>query len=142
MNSYWLTLSLAVLIAFSGCSDDDNDPVDVKPCGPEVVISNEAYKNAPDDALDIKEVQLSGNCLTISFGASGCSGESWELQLIASADIAESLPPQQSVRISLKNEEVCLAYFERAVEFDITSLNANGEIQLNLLGYGQILLAP
>ena len=57
----------------------------------------------------------------------------WELKLIDSEDILESNPPQRNLRLSLKNEESCLAYITKELTFDISNLQVNGnKVQLNL----------
>jgi len=71
--------------------------------------------------------------LKINFSSSGCNGDTWELKLIDSEDILESNPPQRNLRLSLKNEESCLAYITKELTFDISNLQVNGnKVQLNL----------
>ena len=71
--------------------------------------------------------------MKINFSSSGCNGDTWELKLIDSEDILESNPPQRNLRLSLKNEESCLAYITKELTFDISNLQVNGnKVQLNL----------
>ncbi len=95
-------------------------------CGQSTIISENLYQNAPTDLLDLMEVAIVGNCLELSFGASGCDGESWDVQLIDSGAILESFPPQRNLILSLKNDEECDAYFVRTYSFDISGLQVEG----------------
>ena len=61
------------------------------------------------------------NCLTITLTSSGCDGNSWTASLIDSGLQTASIPPQRHVRLSLTNNETCLAVFERIYTFDINS---------------------
>lgn len=95
-------------------------------CGQSTIISESLYQNAPTDLLDLMEVAIVGNCLELSFGSSGCDGESWDVQLIDSGAILESFPPQRNLILSLKNDEECDAYFVRTYSFDISGLQVEG----------------
>lgn len=71
--------------------------------------------------------------MIINFSASGCDGNSWELVLIDADEILESLPLQRRLRLSLNNQELCLAVIDQELSFDISNiqLDESGEIELN-----------
>jgi hypothetical protein len=63
-------VAIAFGMSFITCNnDDDNQPAN---CDQAVFISADLYKNAPDDQLTINKVEIVGDCLKISFAASGC----------------------------------------------------------------------
>jgi hypothetical protein len=105
-----------------------------------IIISNELYKNAPNDPLIITEAEIIGDSLEISFGASCCDGNSWEIKLVGSEDILYSDPPQRYVRLSLKNNELCTAVCGKSMIFDIKPSRIDGgEIVLRLEGWEEPL---
>src|SRR6056297_2237126 len=70
----------------------------------QAIISTDLLKNAPSDPLTINNLDIIGDSISINFSASGCNGNTWDIRFIADELIAESLPPQRQVRISLKND--------------------------------------
>jgi hypothetical protein len=128
-------ISMLSLFSFISCTDKDNpDPLN---CDRVIEIDADMFENAPDNNHTINTVAFEDNCLCIEFSASGCSGDSWEIQLIDADVILESFPVQRNIRISLKNEEVCEAWITRKLCFDISPLQLENydRILLNLDGY-------
>jgi len=122
-NINLLLWAILVCISLSSCAlDSDNDSFK---CDQKVVISAEEYIIAPNDQLTINSLEINGDCLTINFSSSGCSGDSWELKLIDADVILESYPPQRNLRLSLKNEELCDAYITKEITFDIYELQVD-----------------
>ena len=134
MKVFNLFLALMTLtLVLISCDDDDNEDVRVTVCDDIVLIDADEYLNAPDDLVTINSVEITDDCLNINFSAGGCSGDSWEVKLIDSEAILESLPPQRNLRLSLKNEELCQAYITRALTFDISALQIEcGQVLLNI----------
>ena len=125
-----LILTLIGLTILSCTNDDDNEnPVD---CNFETVISAEQYANAPNDQLSIVDLEINENCLQITFSASGCDGNSWEVKLIDSEQILESLPVQRNLRLSLENNEDCTAVPNKILTFDISELQITDDNQVYL----------
>ncbi|SDX36738.1 hypothetical protein SAMN05444411_10516 [Lutibacter oricola] len=84
----------------------------------------------------INSASIDDDCLKINYSSSGCSGDSWEVKLIDAGVIMESFPPQRNIKLSLKNEEICEAYFTKEISFDIDKLQVDGEVVLlNLEGF-------
>jgi len=82
--------------------------------------------------------EVNGDCLNISISASGCSGETWVLELIDSEGVMESLPPQRNLKLILTNSEACLAVFTKTQSFDLTQLRVEedeNEVILNIEGF-------
>jgi len=130
---------IIIAITIISCNDEnDNQPSN---CDKDVLISADLYKNAPDDQLTINKVEIVGDCLKISFAASGCSGKSWEVKLIDAGMIFYSNPPQRPLRLSLKNEELCAAVIGKEMTFDISQLQVNGNrVLLNITNSGDQIL--
>lgn len=140
MKTILSTISLIIaLLTVSACDKDKDDTTTL--CDETVIISADDYHNAPDDHLNIISAEIKGDCLTIEFGSSGCSGKTWEVKLIDAGTVDKSLPPQRNIRLSLLNNEDCAAYFNREVSYDISQLQVyGGKVQLNIKGWdGQVL---
>lgn len=112
-----------------------------KLCDQEAIEDAAAFETAPDDHLDIVSLEVQGDCLIIEFGSSGCDGSTWELNLIDSERVLYSNPPQRNLRLSLKNDELCDAYFLRTISFDISGLQVfGGQVFLNITNSGDQIL--
>jgi hypothetical protein len=116
---------------------------EVKDCDQDVIISADEYENAPNDLYDpindkynIIDMEIVGNCLKIKFWASGCDGNTWVVKLIDLGLIAESIPCQRTLRVSLDNKEACRAVIEKEISFNIEALQIQGDnrVQLNVSG--------
>ena len=127
-----------VLLNLFAC---DNETNNINICEQVTIVSSELYENAPNHLLTINSLEINENCLKINFSSSGCDGDTWDLKLIDSEAILESLPPQRNVRLSLKNEEVCLAYVTKELTFDITPLKLDGnQVLLNITNANKQIL--
>ena len=123
---------LLTAIVFASCDDDDHE-MKISNCDQHVIVNSETYRDAPDDPLSINSLSIDEDCLTINFSSSGCDGNSWQLELIDADVILESNPPQRNLRLSLKNEELCLAQITMEVSFDISALRVDdNQVFLNI----------
>jgi len=136
-------------ITLLGCSKEESDNARIVLPGQETptqcdfrtVVSQEAFVTAPADQLSIQEVALAGDCLNIRFSASGCDGNSWQVKLIDSSVILDSDPAQRSIRLSLRNNELCQAIITREVSFDVSNLRDSGnQVWLNLGEWNESIL--
>ncbi|HLT94400.1 MAG TPA: hypothetical protein VKZ56_07550 [Membranihabitans sp.] len=93
-------------------------------------VDQELFENSESSTLFIDEIQITENCLWVRYSASGCNGESWELELIGSEAVQYSLPPQRNIRFILKNNELCEAHITKEKTFDISALRSEGEAML------------
>ena len=134
-----LVLILIGLIFFS-CSNSDNEE-SPKDCDFETLINSQQYANTNSDQFTINSLAINDDCFTINFSSSGCDGNSWELKLIDSGAVAESLPPQRDLKLSFKNEEGCLAYLTKEITFDISNLQVDGQqVLLNIININESIL--
>ncbi len=129
---YRILITLIIVAGFFSC--DNNEDANEKNCDYDTLISADLYANAPNDQLSINNLEIIDNCLQITFSASGCDGNSWEVKLIDSEQIMESLPVQRNLRLSLKNNEACAAVPTKTLSFDISELQIsnNNQVYLNI----------
>ena len=125
-----LILTIIGTALISCTNDDDNG--NSNNCDSKAIVSADQYKNAPSDLLSISSLEISGNCLKINIGASGCDGNSWEVKLIDSEQIMESNPAQRNLRVILKNDEACTAYLGKSFTFDISELQIQDDSRVYL----------
>jgi len=109
-------------------------------CDQNVIISETEYQNAPSDPFSITEMTITGDCLNIKFGASGCDGNTWIVKLIDSGIVAESYPCQRTLRLSLDNKEICTAVPTKEISFNIKDLQIVGNEKVILHVSGEEIL--
>ncbi len=98
----------------------------------QLIIDEELYNNT--EANDsIVDVSINGDILTITVTDSGCDGSAWNVNLIDSSTVAESLPPQRSLKVQLSNPELCLAIVTREFEFNLSELQIDSSNELSLI---------
>ena len=126
-----------MISGFDSCKKVDKIPSTVT----QVIIDDNAFNTYPNDPLIISEAMIRGDSLQIEFGASCCDGKNWITKLVGSMEVLYSDPPQRSIRLSLKNNELCMAACGKTVIFDLKPFQVSGgEIILNLNGWsGQLL---
>ena len=125
-------------ISFFSCDEEDvNDNFENE----SVIIDNNLYKQTETNTYRISDVQLNGNNLTIKISSSGCDSNSWKAILVDANVILESSPIQRNIKLSLKNDEACLAVFQKEFTFDISILKENFDsLFLNLEGWDSQIL--
>jgi hypothetical protein len=125
-----------LLLAAGCCRPPDDDELPNGPCQQAAFVDDDLFDNGESGFFTPTEMTVEGDCLSLTFAASGCSGDSWTFELVGSSAIAESLPPQRAIRFLLDDDELCQAVFTRTAEFEIVDLRASGEesVMLNLEG--------
>ncbi|WP_179008714.1 hypothetical protein [Winogradskyella forsetii] len=133
-----IMLSLICLLFMNMQCDDDD--VQTTPCGLEIVIDNTTYEEA--ESHPIESMNIEGDCININIAGSGCDASTWVMTLIDSGNIAESSPNQRYLKLSLYNNEACLAVFTKEESFDLTALRIDGvnEVLLNVEGFEEPIL--
>ncbi|WP_372934257.1 hypothetical protein [Mariniphaga sediminis] len=131
--------TIIIGLTFTYCDKETDNSSTV--CDKSLIVDKDQYNTEPNDQLTIISAELDNDCLKINFASSGCSGSSWEVKLIDSGIILYSDPPQRNLRLSLKNQELCDAYIEKEITFDISDLQVNGDkVLLNLTNSGDQIL--
>lgn len=136
---------LATLIGslFISCSDDDNILPNETSCDSIVeVVSDENFNGITTTNYIVSDVQLNGNCLEVTIGASGCDPNDWEMNFVASEIVVETLPIQWNTKIELITNQDCLAYFDKTVSFDLTPFQLSGQnvVSLNIEGWDEQII--
>ncbi len=113
------------------CEDDEGRR---SSCDDIVVISADDFDNGPNASVSIINVSVIDDCLQIEYGASGCDGNSWVIDLVDSDEVDGQ---NRHIRLALQNTEACLAFFTRSVSYDISALQIQGlnEVILNLTNW-------
>lgn len=133
-----LLILIASVFAFISCNDK-NDAIILE--NETVIINTTLYNKTATNNYTITNVVLNGNLLTLTIASSGCGSESWTAVLIDANEILESEPIQRNIKLFLKNNEACLAYFERDFTFDISILKEGfSKVNLNLEGWNQQII--
>lgn len=130
---------LFTLSVFYNC--DPMNTADSGECDQSIEINGMKYTDATSDEFAINDVSLSGDCLVINYSGSGCDGDSWELELFDSGEVAESEPLQRFIRLVLNDDEDCEAYITKEISFNISSLKDGNEVFiLNIQDYDATIL--
>ena len=125
-------LIFSILCLSLSCKKDEKTPSIEN----SIIIGNDAFNTYPNDNLIISDVSISGDNLQIGFYSSACDGKSWIIELVGSADLLYSDPPQRQIRLSLNNKQLCQAVFAKTMTFNLKPSRINsGEIILNLAGW-------
>ncbi|GEM_PF-4439285 len=101
-------------------------------CNFVTTIDEDAYREAGDRGIAIDELSISNDCLNIIYWGSGCSGGTWELELLDSDAVLESSPPKRRLKLILKFRELCAAVLSKEATFDISELKVDGENEIEL----------
>ncbi len=133
-------LILCAFFTLSAC--DDNEVVVDTFCGDAIRIDATLYGATTISNYSITDVVILDDCITITIGSSGCDPNSWIASLIDSEQEALSLPPQRNIRLSLENNDACLAFFQTSYTFDLRPLlnNTNEPLILNLDGWNEQII--
>ncbi|MEM9920234.1 MAG: hypothetical protein AAF990_19215 [Bacteroidota bacterium] len=129
MKRFALFLSLA--LAVSSCSKDDDTAS--SQCMFDVVFSAQQFVNGPSDELRINHLTVENDCLTIVFSAAGCTGDTWKINLVDSESSLDTDPARRSLRLVLKNDELCEALVRKEVSFDLSILQDHMANSVSLL---------
>lgn len=130
-------------IMFISCSDDDNNIGYVSNCDLIAqVIDEESFQEIETNNYLLINVVLNQNCLEITFGSSGCDGSTWEENLFSKDVLFDALPLQRVVKFELLSQELCAAYFEKTVSFDLIPFQIEGQNQapLNIEGWEEVII--
>ena len=140
MKKYRLIIGTLIVLFGTSILNSCDKTEDKNSCDPNVIISKTEYQNAPDDPFSITEMTITGDCLNMKFGASGCDGNTWIVKLIDLGLVAESSPCQRTLRLSLDNKEACLAVPTKEISFNIKNLQIHGNDKVLLHVSGEEIL--
>jgi len=92
---------------------------------PQVLLVDAPPELIPQDSYTLLDAKLEGDVLSLRVGFSGCAADH-PFALYAGAAFMESIPVQTWVVLSHDGRgEVCRAYFERTLQFDLDPIRRN-----------------
>lgn len=115
--------SFGLLLLNFQCDEDD---APLHPCDVIVIVDNETYATAESDFYSVLNATIEEDCLEVSISTSGCDPDSWELALVDSENIAESMPPQRFLKLTITTNQDCLAVFGKTESFNLKALRIEG----------------
>ncbi len=124
---------IPVILCFMSttCETDDVD-VSGDICDQITEVNETKFNDLDSDQFTFVNAEIIDDCLNIEISASGCSGDSWEFNLVDSGAVAESSPEQRYLKFKLINNEDCLAVFKKTVSFDLRLLRVSGSNKIIL----------
>ncbi len=126
---------LLLFFLLVGCNQKDDDPIqctDSGNCDDCIIINKNLYDQTTTDNYTIQDITINQDCLEITFSASGCDGDTWEIDVIDLGGIAETAVPQRDLKLKLINNEACLAVFTRTISFNLAPLQLKNYSAVNL----------
>jgi len=132
MKTTTILLSIAASTLFSGCEKMMDCKDKHNNCEKSVLLNKGLYDNTSSDNYMITEAKISGDCLEVKFGASGCDSKSWKVDLVDAESISESATPQRSLKLALTNSEMCTVAISKSASFDLSPLRIKGVSKINL----------
>jgi len=128
-NKFFISLLICFGLMFVVFSCNREQEIDCclpppLPCAGMIVCA-ETFENTPEYLAGISNLRIEGDYLKFTLHASGCSGSSWVVKLIAGT-IRHSVPPHKTLRIHFENNEDCNAWLGREFSFNIECLQVPG----------------
>lgn len=138
------TLFVLIGTLFISCStdDDDNSQNTIVCDSVSKVIAEEDFNVLNTTNYVVSDVQLSGNCLEVTIGSSGCEPDLWEMNLYSTNAFYDIYPLQRSVKIELINDQACLAVFQKTISFDLIpfQIESQNKLPLNIEGWNEQII--
>lgn len=125
---------MLLALFMESCNDESTDNASLDSvCNQIAIVNQSRYTNTQPEGYTISRIQLIDDCLEVEIQAGGCSGDTWNVDLMYSGNVAESNPEQRYLKISLDNPEICLALISKKFTFDLRPLRiTRPTILLNL----------
>ncbi len=127
-----ILLYITVVVCSVNMTCEEEDFYNEEVCDKMTLVDENVYADLESDDFNLINAEIINNCINITVGASGCDGNSWVFNLIDSGAVAESSPEQRYLKLQLLNGELCDAYFEKTISFNLTPLQINGSHEIIL----------
>ena len=128
-------LSILICLCFLlfSCKKKNNSPT--INCDKIGILDSDGFRNAPKDPFTFISAEINGDCMEITVEYGGGCGEV-DFQLFGQEEVAQSLPPQRLILLSLDDNDLCKALIKETIFFDLTNLREENydEVQLILDG--------
>lgn len=127
--------ALIAVFLFFGCSDSNTSNSSVCERNAQIV-SETVFNNITTANYNIVNVALNEDCLDITIASSGCSGETWQMNLYSTSEFSETAIPQKDLKLGLFNNEACLAIVQKTVSFSLIPYQIDGQNEITLFIQG------
>ncbi|EDP71605.1 hypothetical protein FBALC1_03937 [Flavobacteriales bacterium ALC-1] len=119
-NFKLFVLSVCALVFVNSCDNDDD--ASNSECDFNIIADENLYAEPSPSDYNISNAEINEDCLEITIQASGCSGSTWEVDLIS--NITPSIGFTRTIYLSLKltNLEACAVFITKTYSFDISHL--------------------
>ncbi len=126
-----ILIATLLITSFASCMEED------MACDDNVSINEGTYITGVSDEVSLLDIVIVDQCMEVSFSASGCDGESWDVSLVDSEQVAESFPVQRFMRLILENNEECEAVINKTVSFNLEpiQIGSDSSILINIDGW-------
>lgn len=107
-----------------------------------MILSND-LSSIRTDEFDIDTAYVEDNCLKVSVAyGGGTSPSAVKFVMYQGKQVAESIPPQRWLKLTLDDQDYAKAIIRRELSYDLTStkIDTKGAVLLNLEGYDKRLL--
>ncbi|OJJ23132.1 hypothetical protein BKI52_01915 [marine bacterium AO1-C] len=82
----------------------------------EIIVDNNLFANAPNDAFKLISVQINDNHMELEVEYAGGCGDV-NFKLIGNEEVKESAPPQRAIRLSLQDDDDCGTMLRQKLSF-------------------------
>lgn len=114
---------ICTLVLIYSCNNDDD--ANASDCDFDTIIDLNLFEVPSPSFYTILNAEIDDDCLEITFGASGCDGESWEVQLVSDFPLVAGSTGGANLSLKLTNPEVCAAYFTKTYSFDLSDIHGD-----------------
>ena len=120
MRNHYIIILLLILGTVAGCvQKNDVAPFIGLSQSDEIIVDNDLFTNAPNDAFKLISVQITDNQMTMEVEyAGGCGDVSFKL--IGNEEVMASAPPQRKIRLSLEDNDQCETLLRKTLRFSLT----------------------
>ncbi len=138
--NYYVLLFLSIVV-FSTCQKvdkkDDLSNCDFKttnhfPCGSEVIEDSVRFDTISTIFKAVSNIDIIDDCLSFDITSSGCSGDSWIVNVVDAQTKEFTNPMSKDLKIEFFNKELCEALITKEFFFDLFPLRECTDSIINL----------
>lgn len=117
-----LALCVCSVFFMFSCSDDD-DGASVSECDFNSIVDGSLFEVPSPNAYVISNAEINEDCIEITIQSGGCSGDSWEVDLISNYPISNGFTNNAVLSLKLVDLELCEAYISKTYSFDLSEIH-------------------
>ncbi|WMI64673.1 hypothetical protein RBH94_11450 [Aestuariibaculum sp. YM273] len=140
-----IQLFLIATLSFMSSCDNNHETqpscTEFGECDTCIIIDKNLFNTTNTNNYNIQNIEVSEDCLEISFSSSGCDGNSWEVALVDLDAVSETTIPQRELKLNLENKEACEAYITKTISFNLKPLQLKNynQIKLKIENYSSLI---